>query len=63
MKNDKIVGLIVGGFILFLFLIYGIFSELIGFFIQGFGPFFGLILGLLFVLMIITAFLRGGRKR
>ncbi len=53
MKTEEIIGLIFGGFVIFLLLVYGVFSDVLKGFIGAFGVGFGLILGILFVLMIV----------
>ncbi len=61
MKTEQIIGLAFGIFIIFLFLTYGVFSDIIGEFVKGFGVGFGLILGILFCLIIILAILGEGK--
>ena len=62
MKN-KTISLIIGGFAIFLLLVYGVFSDILNGFVGAFGFGLGLILGILICLMIILAFLgKGGRR-
>lgn len=62
MKTEKIIGLIVGGFVLLLFLSYGVFSDIIKGFVEGFGLGHGLVLGVLICLIIVLAVF-GGKGR
>ena len=64
MKAKKTIPLLVGIFIIILLAGAGVFSDIIGGFIQGFGIGIGLILGILICLIIILGFLgAGGRRR
>jgi len=63
MNERKFMGFVLSIFIIFLLLVYGVFSEILKTFIEGFGLFYGLLLGILFCLIIILSLLEGGRKR
>ena len=63
MNEKEFMGLLLGVFILFLFLVYGVFSDILKAFIQGFGIWYGILLGLLLCLIIILSLLGGGRRR
>ncbi len=63
MNEEKFMGLILGIFILFLFLVYGVFSDILKAFISGFGLIYGLLVGFLFCLIIILSILGGKDRR
>jgi hypothetical protein len=62
MNENKFMSLILGIFVLFLFLVYGVFSDIMKAFTGSFGLGYGLLLGGLFCLIIILS-LFGGNKR
>ena len=53
MDEKEFMGLIFGIFALLLFLVYGVFNDILKAFIGGFGLGYGLLLGILFCLIII----------
>ena len=63
MKDKEIIGFIVGGFIVLILAGVGIFTGIIGDFVEGFGIGYGLILGVLVCLIIILTFLGIGGKK
>ncbi len=63
MDEKEFMGLIFGIFIILLFLVYGVFSDILKAFTEGFGLGYGLLLGALFCLIIILSILGGNRRR
>ena len=63
MNEEKFMGLVLGFFIIFLFLVYGVFSDILKAFTEGFGMGYGLLLGVLFCLIIILSIMEGKRKK
>ena len=63
MNESKFMGIIFGIFIILLFLVYGVFADILKTFVSGFGVGYGLLLGFLFCLIIVLSLLGGNRKR
>jgi hypothetical protein len=62
MNEQKFMGAILGIFVIFLFLVYGVFSDILKGFISSFGVGYGLLLGFLFCLIIVLSII-GGKRR
>ena len=63
MNEEKFMGLILGIFVILLFLVYGVFSDILKAFVGGFGLGYGILLGGLFCLIIVLSVLGGKWKR
>ena len=63
MNEKNFLGFMLGVFVLLLFLVYGVFSDILKTFIGGFGIIYGLLLGGLFCLIIALSFLGGNSRR
>lgn len=57
MNEEKFMGLVLGTFVIFLFLVYGVFSDILKAFVGGFGVGYGLLLGVLLCLIIVLSIL------